>query len=64
MYRVRCCPVLDRKLTLRGDVTEIFGAGVSMGVSVIRGDEESLSFRSSNCFLVSARMSDGVGDGS
>ena len=34
-----------------------------MGVSGIMSDEDYLSFLFSNCFLVSAGNSDGVGDG-
>ena len=48
MYRIGCRPLLDRGLTMRGGVTEIGGVGVGAGISGISGDEDSLSFRSSN----------------
>ena len=63
MYRIGCCPLLDRELTLRGGVAEIDSVGVDVCVSCIRCDEDSLSSRSSNWFLESAGNSDGAGDG-
>ena len=49
MYRVGCYPLLDRELTLRVVVAEIVGICVGVSVGGIRGDEDSLSFGSSNC---------------
>ena len=52
---------MDRELTLIGGVAEIGSVGVDVDVSGIMGDEDSLSFLSSNCFW--AGKSDGAGDG-
>ena len=51
---------MDQELTLKGGVAEIGG---KVGVCIIRGDEDFLSFQYSNCFLASAGKSDGAGDG-